>query len=106
LRTQLPPEIRALLGSLDDPEKLMGAVLEFALFRTGAVRGLIFDHERIVRSVGYRHDDKVGIWRALNRLLLESNGVVLSSEPLFAGRTGGGRAGDGRAGPGWRASGR
>ncbi len=80
----LPPEIRALLGSLDDPEKLLGVVLEHALLQSGAARGLIFDRERVVRSVGYSHGGTVQVWRALDRLLLESNGVVRSSEPFFA----------------------
>jgi hypothetical protein len=74
-----------LLGSLDDPEKLMGAILEDALLRAGAVRGIIFDRERIVRSVGYSHNDKVRVWHTLERLLLESNSVMLSGEPLFDG---------------------
>jgi hypothetical protein len=74
-----------LLGSLDDPEKLMGAILEHAVLRTGAVRGIIFDREKIVRSVGYSHGDRLRVWHALERLLLESNGVLLSSETHFDG---------------------
>jgi hypothetical protein len=70
---------------LDDPEKLMGAVLEEALFRTGAIRGIIFDREKIVRSVGYRHGHKLTVWHDLDRFLLEPKGVLLSSEPLFGG---------------------
>jgi hypothetical protein len=83
LHTPLPPEIRALLGSLDDPEKLLGFVLEHALLRSGAVRGLIFDGERVVRSFRYSQGDKIYVWRALERLLLESHGTVRSSKPFF-----------------------
>ena len=83
MRMPLSAELRVVLESLDEPDKLMGAVLDHALFQNGASRGLIFDRERVVRSVGYSAGDRVHVWRVLDCYLLESNGVVRASQPYF-----------------------
>jgi DNA-binding protein Fis len=61
----------------------MGAVLEHALRQSRAARGLIFDRDGVVRSVGYSAGDRVSVWHALNRLLVESHGLERSSKALF-----------------------
>jgi len=82
--SRIPQELRTLLLCLDEPEKLLGAVLDHALVSAGAVRGLIFDSDQIVRAVHYSHNDKLAVWRLLEKLLLESDGILRSSEPFFA----------------------
>ena len=77
-------ELRTVLQCLDQPEKLLGAVLDHALVSAGAVRGLIFDHEQVVRAVNYSHNEKIAAWKSLEKLLLESNGIWRTSEPFFA----------------------
>jgi hypothetical protein len=79
----LAPEVRELLASLDDPQKLMGLILEHALLQSGAARGLIFHGKGVVRSVGYSAGDKVSVWRTLERLMLASDGLVQSSRAHF-----------------------
>ena len=79
----VPPEIRVFLESLDDPPLLMGLVLEHALRQSNAARGMIFDSVGVVRSAGYSAGDKISVWRALDRLLVESHGLEHSSKALF-----------------------
>lgn len=77
-------EIRDILESLGDPQRLLGAVLKQAVLQARAVRGLIFDHEQVVKSVGYTHTEKISVWRTLSPLLRESRGsIVKALEPLF-----------------------
>jgi DNA-binding protein Fis len=82
--TRIPQDLRTLLLCLDEPEKLLGAVLDHALVSSGAVRGLIFDHEQIVRAIQYSRNDRIAVWRSLEKLLLASDGILRSSEPFFA----------------------
>ena len=84
MQSLLSPQVRAILQSMDDPEKLLGAVLDFVLFQTAAVRGLVCDREQIIRAVGYSHADKVRVWRMLESLLVESDGLLRSNQPFFA----------------------
>ena len=81
---RVPKELRIVLQSLEEPEKLLGAVLDHALVSAGAVRGLLFDREQMVRAVNYSHNEKIAVWKSLERLLLESDGVLRTSEPFFA----------------------
>ncbi|GEM_PF-5375566 len=71
----LPHAVRVLLESLDDPEKVMAAVLDHALLESGAVRGLIFDRRHLLRSVGFSPADRVAAWQSLEALLVEPGGV-------------------------------
>lgn len=84
MQSLLSPRVRAILQSLDDPEKLLGAVLDLALFQTGAVRGLVCDREQVVRAVGYDHAGKMRVWRILKPFFVDCGGVLRSGRPFFA----------------------
>ena len=94
----IPPELLSVLQCLDEPEKLLGAVLDHALVSSGAVRGLIFDHEQVVRAVNYSHNEKLTVWKTLEKLLLESDGIWRSTERFFASPAAGDTAVAGLAG--------
>src|SRR6266404_3454864 len=81
-----PPEVRAILLSLDDPEKLLAAVLEHAVIQMHAIRGLVFDQQKVIGAIGYDHlHDRNTAWQALAPLLTECYGVVVSRESHFTG---------------------
>jgi hypothetical protein len=83
VRSPIPPAVRAVLQSLDDPEKLLGAILDHAVLQSGATRGLVFDHENVLRCVGYSHTEKLQVWRTLGGLLLDDPFVMQASERFF-----------------------
>jgi hypothetical protein len=61
----------------------MGAMLEHALRQSGAARGVVFDGDGVVRSIGYSASDRSSVCRALGPLLLEPQRLVQSHHALF-----------------------